>query len=144
MVAKLRGGVRAGEKLTGNMDFFVIKTLVPMAEGDVDTDATTGADNLERLTQVFEMRSQPVLISTSSETVANPAGAGFGSSFTSSATVYTIKFANEHTGQWVATTGGNNSLVDALHGLAMPYGGSALDLKTAATINTIVTASLVL
>lgn len=34
---KVNGGVQAGEFLTGNMDFFTIKTVVPMAQTNVTT-----------------------------------------------------------------------------------------------------------
>ena len=34
---KVNGGVQAGEFLTGNMDFFTVKTVVPMAQTNVTT-----------------------------------------------------------------------------------------------------------
>lgn len=34
---RVNGGAQAGEFLTGNMDFFTIKTVVPMAQTNVDT-----------------------------------------------------------------------------------------------------------
>lgn len=37
MTNKVHGGVHAGEFLTGNMDFFTIDTLVPVAQTNVDT-----------------------------------------------------------------------------------------------------------
>lgn len=37
MTDKVNGGVGAGEFLTGNMDFFSIATLVPMAQTNVET-----------------------------------------------------------------------------------------------------------
>lgn len=37
MTDKVNGGVQAGEFLTGNMDFFSIATLVPMAQTNVTT-----------------------------------------------------------------------------------------------------------
>jgi len=37
MTDKVNGGVQAGEFLTGNMDFFSIATLVPMAQTNVNT-----------------------------------------------------------------------------------------------------------
>lgn len=37
MTDKVHGGVAAGEFLTGNMDFFTIATLVPMAQTNVET-----------------------------------------------------------------------------------------------------------
>ncbi len=37
MTDKVNGGVQAGEFLTGNMDFFAIATLVPMAQTNVTT-----------------------------------------------------------------------------------------------------------
>lgn len=40
MTDKVNGGVQAGEFLTGNMDFFSIATLVPMAQTNVTTPVT--------------------------------------------------------------------------------------------------------
>jgi hypothetical protein len=48
MTDKVNGGVQAGEFLTGNMDFFSIATLVPMAQTNVNTPVAdlSGIQNL--------------------------------------------------------------------------------------------------
>lgn len=48
MTDKVNGGVQAGEFLTGNMDFFAIATLVPMAQTNVTTPVAdlSGIQNL--------------------------------------------------------------------------------------------------
>lgn len=56
MTTKVNGGVRAGEFLTGNMDFFSIATLVPVAQ----TNVTTPVANL--YTQQGYATWQPVVV----------------------------------------------------------------------------------
>jgi hypothetical protein len=136
----------AGEFLTGNMDFFTIQTLVPMAQTNVDTpvaelytqqgystwqdvvvvdgsgtaitystqtsyqDAFNKQNNFNVLLQIFALRANPVIVGISAQTVANPSittlfpnyfnAVDFGSSYTSSSTVTTVKLATEKTGLW--------------------------------------------
>ena len=150
MTDKVNGGVGAGEFLTGNMDFFTIATLVPMAQTNVETpvsdlyvqqgyttwqpvtvvngagtavtystqasyqDAFNQQANLDLLLQLFAINVNPVAISISSQTVANPSittlftgylnGTVFGTDYTSSATVTTVKIATEKTGYWNVST----------------------------------------
>lgn len=169
MTDKVNGGVQAGEFLTGNMDFFSIATLVPMAQTNVNTpvadlytqqgyttwqpvvvvdgsgtavtystqadyeDALAKQANLNLLLQVFATRVNPVAISVSAATVGNPAAAtytgyqnatAFGSAYSSSATVTTVKIATEKSGQWnVSSAAESNAdgyqLLTALQGLAV-------------------------
>lgn len=169
MTDKVNGGVQAGEFLTGNMDFFSIATLVPMAQTNVTTpvsdlytqqgyttwqpvtvvdgsgtavtysteanyaDALIKQANLDLLLQVFSTRVNPVMVSVSAATVANPAAAtytgyqnatAFGSAYSSSATVTTVKLATEKTGQWNVNSDAESNengyqLLTALQGLAV-------------------------
>jgi hypothetical protein len=169
MTDKVNGGVQAGEFLTGNMDFFAIATLVPMAQTNVTTpvadlytqqgyttwqnvtvvngagtpvtystqasyeDALAKQANLNLLLQVFAQRVNPVAISVSAATVADPSaanyagylnGTAFGSSYGSSATVTTVKIATEKTGYWNVSTAAESNelgyqLLTALNGVAV-------------------------
>lgn len=156
MTDKVNGGVQAGEFLTGNMDFFSIATLVPMAQTNVTTpvadlytqqgyttwqnvtvingagtaitystqasyeDALAKQANLNLLLQVFAQRVNPVAISITSASDSNPStttyagylnGTSFGSSYSSTKTVTTVKIATEKTGYWnVSTAAESNDL----------------------------------
>lgn len=170
MTEKVNGGVQAGEFLTGNMDFFSIATLVPMAQTNVTTpvdslytqqgystwqpvvvvngagtavtystqasyeDALKRQSNLNLLLQTFAQRVNPVAVSISAQTVSNPAAATefagylnaatFGSAYSSSATVTTVKLATEKTGQWNVSSAAESNdngyqLLAALQDLAV-------------------------
>jgi hypothetical protein len=184
MTDKVNGGVQAGEFLTGNMDFFAIATLVPMAQTNVTTpvadlsgiqnlyttwqpvtvvngagtpvtystqatyeDALVKQANLDLLLQVFAQRVNPVAISVSAATVANPStatyagylnGTAFGDTYSASATVTTVKIATEKTGYWNVSSAAQSNelgyqLLTALNGvtvqdLATPVlGGTTFD-----------------
>lgn len=171
MTDKINGGVKAGEFLTGNMDFFTIVTVVPMAQTNVTTpvadlgdiqnlysswqpvtvqdgtgafvtystqasyqDAFNKQANLDTLVRTFALRANPVAVSVSSATVSNPSattytgylnGTAFGNTFTSSASVTTVKLATEKTGLWNVTnaTTENNEvgyqLLSAINGVSV-------------------------
>jgi hypothetical protein len=170
MTEKVNGAVQAGEFLTGNMDFFSIATLVPMAQTNVTTpvdslytqqgystwqpvvvvdgsgtavtystqsayeDALKKQSNLNLLLQTFAQRVNPVAVSISAQTVSDPAAATafagylnattFGSAYSSSATVTTVKLATEKTGQWNVSSASESNdngyqLLAALQGLAV-------------------------
>lgn len=157
MTDKVNGGVQAGEFLTGNMDFFTIATLVPMAQTNVTTpvadlytqqgyttwqnvtvvngagtavtystqasyeDALYKQNNLDMLLQIFGLNINPVAISVSTTTAANPSttsafsgylnGSTFGDDYTTSMTVTIVKLATEKTGYWnVSTAAESNAL----------------------------------
>lgn len=157
MTDKVNGGVGAGEFLVGNMDFFTIATLVPMAQTNVETpvadlytqqgyttwqpvtvidgsgtaqtystqaaytDALAKQANLDLLLQLFAQNVNPVAISLSTVTAANPStttafagylnGTTFGDNYTSSMTVTVVKIATEKTGYWnVSTAAESNAL----------------------------------
>lgn len=170
MTDKVNGGVQAGEFLTGDMNFFSIATLVPVAQTNVTTpvadlytqqgystwqpvvvvdgsgtavtystqatytDALAKQNNLNLFLQIFATRANPVAISLSTLTAANPStttsfagfsnAVNFGGNYTSSATVTTIKIATEKFGLWnVSATAESNAngyqLLTALEGLTV-------------------------
>jgi len=169
MTDKVNGGVQAGEFLTGNMDFFAIATLVPMAQTNVTTpvadlytqqgyttwqnvtvvngagtaitystqasyeDALAKQANLNLLLQVFAQRVNPVAISVTAATVADPSaatyagylnGTSFGGDYGTSATVTTVKIATEKTGYWNVSSAAESNdlgyqLLTALNGVTV-------------------------
>jgi hypothetical protein len=173
MTNKVNGGVKGGEFLTGKMDFFTIRTLVPVAQTNVTTPVAdlyqisssvwspvtvvdgsgaavtyaTQADyvvalekqaNLDTFLKVFGTRANPVAVSISAETVANPSAAGFGSDYDTSMSVAAINIATEKSGLWFAGSQGNfgsvaedtnasgYQLASALDGVAINDVGSVL------------------
>jgi len=117
MVTKVNGFSQTGvEALTGNLDFFTVRTLEPIltdgqdegtpVSGEVTQgDATTQAA-LDLLIETISQRAQPVILSNvavSREAVAGitdlPAVADDGDT---NDTVYVFKFAIEHTEAWDA------------------------------------------
>jgi len=106
MTDKVNGFTQTGwEALTGNMDFFTVRTIVDirtLADGDA-----TSQGNLDTLVETIAMRAAPVISSDVSITAENdpadlPALGGAGD-------VYTFKFAVEHTEAW-----STDMLADAL------------------------------
>ena len=118
-IAKVHGFTQTGrEALTGDLDFFTLRTLVPIlvngqdASGDFGGaaspavlvgDATT-QEQLDILVETVSMRSQPVIMSVvqvTRETLSSmtdlPAETDDGDGFD---TVYTLSFAIEHTDAW--------------------------------------------
>jgi len=118
MTIKVNGFSETGvEALTGNLDFFTVRTLEPIltlhqnegapVSGEVTVgDATTQAA-LDLLIESISQRAQPVILSNvviSREVVSTitdlPAVADDGDG---SDTVYVFKFAIEHTEAWDGT-----------------------------------------
>lgn len=110
--------------------------------------------NLDSILKVFAVRANPVAVSVSTATVADPSAAGFGSDYGSSMTVATINVATEKTGLWFAGSQGNfdqtaddtnllgYQLASAMQGVAVYNTAGVLDsavIETAdaATTNTL-------
>jgi len=114
-VQKIHGVSRDGEFLTGDMDFFTVRSLV-----DITTDANGDpADqsqlNLDKLIETISTRAQPVIIGqVSTESAPNYDDfVGF-----STGTVWVLQFATEHTRAWGPLTGTVvDELNDALDGI---------------------------
>ena len=110
-VEKVHGVSDAGEFLTGNMDFFTVRTLVDIttdANGD-PADASQLA--LDKLIETISTRAQPVIIgSVATESAPDYADfTGF-----STGTVWVLKFATEHTDAW-GPLGDAGTAVDELN-----------------------------
>ena len=174
---QVNGNSRAGEFLTGNMDFFTVDTLVPMAQTNVTTpvallytqqgystwqavtvidgagtsqtystqddyqDAYNKQANLDLLVRLFAQRANPVAISVNAATDGNPstttytgfaASTHFGSNYSSSMTVTTVKFATEKTSLWLATAATDSATpnTDGYQLLAALNGITVADLAT--------------
>lgn len=130
MTDKVHGFTETGfEALTGNMDFFTVRTTVNIlpngqvetgADGDVTGDATS-QNWLDLLVETVSLRAQPVIaspVSISIESVSSisdlPATEQEGS--TGNDNVYVFKFAIEHTEAW-----SSDLLSEALNSLASVF-----------------------
>ena len=154
MTTKVNGGVASKETLTGNMDFFTVHTVAALAEGAWGATATA-TRNLIKLVEAISTGAQPVLVSLSSASVdlsdaPTAAEYGFGTNYDDAGTtVYTLKFAIEHTGALGAIDDADDvavagSLANRLDGVVLPFGPVTLDLDGAATKNVTVKAFAVL
>lgn len=131
MTDRVNGGVATKETLTGNMDFVTIHTVAALDEGAYG--ATNSATrNLIRLVETISLGAQPVLTSVKETEVdlsvsANATLYGLGTDFNQAATtVYTLKFAVEH-------TGAVDNLATDLQGLAMPFTTAGVPITGPAT-----------
>jgi hypothetical protein len=160
------GGIASKETLSGDMDFFTVHTVAALEEGAYGA-VNSATRNLIRLIETIALGAQPVLVSVSEEEVdltvaGNRTLFGLGTNFNQDeTTVYTLKFAVEHTGALgtVATADDVSvarSLAARLDGLELPFetagvpaqGGavaiSTLDADGAATKNVTIKAFAVL
>lgn len=140
MVEKVNGYFAGGEHLTGNMDFFTLRTTLNIKPNGVvapvemvtlpytDINGTTyndeGSynsakvvqDRFDKLIQTIATKAQPIIlggVTSASETgpVADiPAASVTGDPYT----VYTLKFAIEHTEAWAT----GDDIEAALNGIA--------------------------
>jgi hypothetical protein len=86
---KVNGKAFAGEFLTGNLQFYSVSTAVDISGASALSQAA-----LDKLVEVISLNGQPVIMGA-------PVRAG---------SVYTLKFAVEHTGSW----GSDAALVAAI------------------------------
>jgi hypothetical protein len=134
MTNKVHGFTKTSyEGLTGNMDFFTVRTTVAILTDGQDVSASfVGApgssvlvgsavtqSNLDVLVQTIAMRAAPVIMSPVAVTrestpVVDLPGAADESD--GKDTVYTLKFAVEHADAWSV-----NMLVDALNSAAAGF-----------------------
>lgn len=154
MTDRVNGGIGSKETLTGNMDFFTVHTLAAIEEGAWGTTASA-TRNLIKLIEVIATGAQPVLVSVSEAVVdlSDPDVAAeyeFGADFDSAATtVYTLKFAIEHTGALgliadAADAAVVGSLANRLNGVVLPFGPVTLDTVDADEKNVTIRAFAVL
>jgi hypothetical protein len=182
---QVNGSSRAGEFLTGNMDFYTVVTLVPCDQTNVVTpvaylytqqgystwqtvsvvdgtgtsqtystqasytDALTKQDNLNKLIRLFSTRANPVAVSVSTTTLANPHtttlfsgysyASVFGTAYATSLTAYVVKFATEKTSTWLVSgsTAGTDSNDVGYQLLDTFQGVSVTDLATPVLATTV-------
>jgi hypothetical protein len=131
MTDRVNGGIATKETLTGNMDFVTIHTVAAIAEGAYGS-TNTATRNLIRLVETISLGAQPVLTSVKSEEVDLSdadirAVYGLGTDYDQDdTTVYTLKFAVEH-------TGAVDDLATTLDGLAMPFTTAGVPITGPAT-----------
>lgn len=92
------GGIFAGQKVTGSLEFVTIYSLVELAEGNVnagDDHATTAADNLNELALVLTSVAQPVIMNLQKIEGADAGDYEFGTGATVN-DVYAYRFSIEH------------------------------------------------
>ena len=101
MVTKVHGVAGSGESLTGNIDFYTVRTLLDITTDPNADPSDVSQDRLDFLIESISMRAQPIIIgaiSQSTETVTAgydlPAAGPTGTT----GVVDTIKFACEHHG----------------------------------------------
>lgn len=138
MTDKIHGQVVNGEHLTSDMDFWTVYTVVAMTAGaDVNSDTPTAANNLDRMIQFIGQRAQAVMVSVASAAVNDPNTLySLGTDYNQNATtVYTLKFATEHTGAWTDTASAVNNLEESLDGLPMPFTTAAVPITGLSTRN---------
>jgi len=142
MTDKINGQIVNGEHLTSDMDFWTVYTVAAVSAGvDVNSATPTAADNLDRLIQFIGTRAQAVMVSVASNATVTDATAApynMGSLMDNNpTTIYTLRFATEHTGAWTDTASVVNTLEEAIDGLPLPvetaYAGTA---PAFSTINT--------
>jgi hypothetical protein len=154
MTTRVNGGIGSKETLTGNMDFFTVHTVAAIEEGAWGATASA-TRNLIKMVEAVATGAQPVLVSVSEAVVdlsvaGNRTEYGFGTGFNQAGTtVYTLKFAIEHTGALGSVADADDpavvgSLANRLDGVVLPFGPVTLDLDGAATKNTTVKAFAVL
>lgn len=142
-IDRFNGGVFTGEALTGDIDFFTVHTVVDIGDGDstVDTADPSGADNLYVLANFIGNRTGMVMTSVTSEEVdLSDAGVRAQFGFTQAGdpgdydqdntTVYTLKFATEHTRAWEVGGETDWDLVFQVDGLQLPFETEAIPANT--------------
>jgi len=97
---------RAGENLTGDLEFFTAFTLVDITDSGIsdpelfDSLEYNQSQNLNVLLQVIGLRTQPVIVSVTARASQDLTDYDFGTAFTGTHTVWAVKFASEYRGAW--------------------------------------------
>lgn len=138
------GVVANGSHLTGELEFYTISTLIPLASVEVNSKAVSAGDNLRVLVDVLSQKGQPVIQSVASEE-RDVAGLGFGSEFSGKKMVYTYKFSVEQACVWGRDEAETVAHLEAaLHGVKVPFGTEAFEAESAAKRNFVVSYAKVL
>lgn len=116
MTERVNGNSLPGEFITGNMDFFVVRTTLDITPTGVVSDASQA--RFEYLIEAFSTRAQPVIIGNVYETTEVAPVADLPVTALSSGTpitVYNVKLAMEHAEAWDNT---GIDLADTLDGVS--------------------------
>lgn len=106
---RYHGKLASGEHLTSNIDFYTLNTLCVLNDTLDFSAADAGQENLMRLGEIIGIQAQPVMTGLHVITgvnltlAANQALYGITGSVLTSATVYQLKVAIEHSGAWVSS-----------------------------------------
>lgn len=116
-VEKIHGVTDAGEFLTGDMDFFTVRSLIDITTDPDGDPADVSQIALDKLVETISTRAQPIILGS----VTEEAGVSDYTDFVgfSGGTVYVLKFATEHTDAWGPLDNTQvTELMDALDGVA--------------------------
>lgn len=141
MTAKINGTVSPDQFLTGNLNFYTVRTTLdirPSATRDINDEAQV---RLDKLVETISMRAQPIImggvtVSTEQKSTVTDLPAVAGMSGTT-VTVYTVRFAVEHNMIW-EVNGGNPTLAESLNGVAgFVFDYPTTDNNVAVSLNTL-------
>lgn len=121
MVDKINGVVSPDQFLTGDLNFYTVRTTLdirPSATKDIKDEAQ---HRLDKLVETISTRAQPIIMGAVKMTMeAKSSIADLPSAAAVSGTevaVYTVRFAVEHNLTW-EVTGNNPTLAETLNGVA--------------------------
>lgn len=144
MTTKINGTQRAGEHVTGDIEYFTAFTLVDITDSGVTDPRTSDvigynqAQNLNVLLQLISLRAQPIVVSISKREDQDLADYSFGSTFSNTeASVWIIKFATEYKGAWANGVDQSYHLVNDCQGVAVTTGLDETETITPALFNTV-------
>lgn len=138
------GKVANGSHLTGELEFYAVTTLVPLAAEQVNSEEPSAGDNLRVLVDVLSQHGQPVIQSVSAEE-KDVAGLGFGSAVSGKKMVYTYKFSVEQPCVWGVDEAATVAAIEgALDGVKVPFGDEGFVATDAAKKNVVVSYAKVL
>ncbi|MFA5489108.1 MAG: hypothetical protein WC284_07790 [Candidimonas sp.] len=105
MVDKVHGTVFPAEHLTGNMDFFTVRTTLDIRHDTTNYDPTDPAQKrMDALVRIISTRAQPVIhgdvVVEADQTPPVPDLPAGGASGDPDVDVYVWRFAVEHTEVW--------------------------------------------
>ena len=115
-VTQIHGTSFPGEFLTGNLNFYLVRTLLNITPSSVFNPADSAQHTLDQLVQTISLRAQPTImgqVTTTSETAPSDLPAA-GSN---TVTVYNFRFAVEHNLAW-EVVGNIPNLAESLNGVA--------------------------
>lgn len=112
MTQKVNGISKAGQHLTGGLNFYKVRTTLDIRSGAI-SDASQ--KRLDKLVEAISLRAQPVIMSAVAvSTESNPSDIP---SASGSVTVYTLSFAIEHNMAWEVQGSSNPTLAETLDGV---------------------------